>query len=306
MDPAPLDLWITLHGEKANDEVIRDAVRRLRAEDARIRVRVTWEPGDATAFASEAAQMGCPTVVACGGDGTINETLQGLITNRRPSSTALGVVAMGTANDFARACELPVRDPLAALQLIHQHPPQLIDVALANGRPFLNVASGGYGAEITNETPAEIKRMLGGFAYFLTGITHASTIVPQEIAVSAPDFNWKGEVLALTVANGRQAGGGFQVAPQALLDDGLLDVMIIPNVPWGNFLSLVGDLIEDPDSVDMEHVVRLRTPWLEVTAPAGLHVNVDGEPLDDNFFRFEVLPKSLPLHLLPGIDILSR
>jgi len=306
LNKSPAPIRLILHGRLAENEEIRDAVHAVRDQGYTIEVRLTWEKDDAAVFAKEAAEQGYRSVVAAGGDGTVNETLQGLVSAAQPGSCALGVMALGTANDFAVGCGLPVRDPVAALQVVCDHPAHLVDIAEVNERSFLNVASGGYGAEITQETSPEAKSILGGFSYFLTGLTHATSIVPQVVKVRCKDFEWEGEALAVLVANGRQAGGGFQVAPAALINDGLLDLMIVPNVPWGQFMGLIGDLLEDPNTVEMEHVIHRSAASIDIEAPSGLHVNVDGEPLYDTQFHFTVNQQQLPLHIPQGAGVLRR
>src|SRR5690606_1369209 len=140
-----------------------------------------------------------------------------------------------------------------ALQLITSARPRLIDVGTVNDRPFVNVASAGIGAEITAETPAGMKRVLGGAAYSLMGILKAFTMTPQEGRLITPHGTFVGTMIMLGIGNGRLAGGGFRVAPRALLDDGLLDLVIVPDVGIPETGSLVSEMIrldtEDPQQL---------------------------------------------------------
>ncbi len=277
------------------DQQVRSAVLAGRAAGADIDVRVTWESDHASHFACEAASQGYDTVIAGGGDGTLNEVVAGLL--KAPKGCALAVLPLGTANDFATGAGVPTGDVFKAMDVALHTQPQPIDIGSVEGRAFINVASGGVGAEITAVTSEESKRLLGGLAYFITGVASAGTIAPRRVKLHGPDFDWTGDVIALTAANGTQAGGGFQVGPQAKLDDGLLDIMLIPDHPPNLMLSVLQELMEDQQTVKREHVIYRQLPWLEVEVPSGFQVNVDGEPFTGERFRFEILKRRLPFHL---------
>ncbi len=284
---------LILNGQAAADLLLREAVETLRGAGHALDARVIWEPGDAAVFAAEAAEAGVARIVAAGGDGTLNEAINGLFLAGPEPQTAVGILPYGTANDFATACGISPQDPAAMLRFALEAEPVPIDVGRANERFFLNVASGGYPAEVTTETTAEAKQILGGFAYFLTGLTSAATVTARPTRLQAPDFQWEGDILGITVSNGRQAGGGFRVAPSAWLDDGLLDVMVIPHVTWGEFVALASELLRVESRLGSEHILYRQCSWLEIEAPEGLQVNVDGEPLFSTHFRFEALPRRL-------------
>ena len=298
---------IILHGKAAAVDAIRDAVLAHRHAGHTVEVRVTWEAGDTIRMAQEAVRDGVGAIVAGGGDGTLSEVVDGLLLEeegRRPRR-GVGVLPYGTANDFAAACGIPRDDPLAALGLVTGGRPRWIDVGRLGDRAFVNVATAGFGATITNETPEDLKRLLGGAAYLLTGLTRFGAIGAEHGRLAAPDFDWEGSFYGLAVGNGRLAGGGFAVCPDALLNDGLLDVALLPEVPVGDLLRVLGGFLgDDPDAV-RDGVVYLRTPWLEVTAPGGLHVNLDGEPIDGTAFRFEAMPRLLPMFLPPTAPLVG-
>ena len=166
---------IILHGKAAGDARVRTAVCALRKEGHVVEVRVTWEPGDAARLTAEAVadlgggKIGC--IVAGGGDGTINEVFAAAYAAGLPTECCLGVLPLGTANDFAHSVGVPLQDMTAALQLAATAIPRWIDVGLVNGKPFVNLVSGGFGSRVTVETDPELKRRLGGLAYAITGIS---------------------------------------------------------------------------------------------------------------------------------------
>src|SRR5262249_32308571 len=153
------------------------------------------------------------TVVAGGGDGTINEVTQALLTAQAAAHVSLGILPLGTANDFAHSTGIPL-DPVAALQLAADVPAVPIDVGRGGDRRFLTVATGGCGPTIAVETPAEMKRLLGGTAYLLTGLRRFNSVRSSPGRVTAPGFEWSGSFLVLAVGNGRQAGGGHVLCPE--------------------------------------------------------------------------------------------
>jgi YegS/Rv2252/BmrU family lipid kinase len=152
---------IILHGKAAGNASVRTAVRAVRQNSYPVEVRVTWEPGDAARLTAEAvADAGAGKVtciVAGGGDGTINEVFATAYGAGLPVQCSLGILPLGTANDFAHATGVPVQDLTAALQFATGTPPRWIDMGLLNDRPFINLVSGGFGSRVTVETDPELK-----------------------------------------------------------------------------------------------------------------------------------------------------
>ncbi|MEM6296712.1 MAG: lipid kinase YegS, partial [Myxococcota bacterium] len=276
---------IILHGKQAGNEGLRAAVASVRAGDVEVDVRVTWEAGDAARLALEASRDGVERVIAGGGDGTVNEVLAGL--RAAQFDGVMGVLPLGTANDFARSAGIPM-DLDAALRLATSEAPSRIDVGRAGDRVFLNVATGGFGTQITVETDPRLKKAMGGAAYLLTGVTRFSSIQPVYCQLRTPDEVWRGHVLVFAAGNGRQAGGGQVLCPEAMLDDGLLDVTVLEAPPKEALPETVGKLMtRGPDALEAL-TRRWRTPWVEVEADAGMHINLDGEPTHASRHRFEV------------------
>lgn len=296
---------IILHGKEAQNVALRDAVRVLRGQRYHIDVRVTWEEGDARRLAREARQLGVDSLVAAGGDGTLNEVVNGLMSaDPLLEMPALGVIPLGTANDFATACRIPL-SPLEALLLITEVAPVPLDLAKVNDRYFLNMASGGYGAQITASTPIELKRALGSLAYLLTGMSQFTSIAAVEGRIRAPEFDWQGEFMVLGVGNGRQAGGGHELCPQALLDDGLLDLNLLPKTDQQTLSQILQYFMLDDGTILQNQMLHRRVPWLEIEAEQMMNINVDGEPFSARHLRFETIPGKLHCHLPRSAPLLS-
>ena len=297
---------IILHGKEAQNVALRDAVRLLRNHRQKIDVRVTWESGDARRLAREARQLGVDTVVAAGGDGTLNEVVNGLMAaDALLEMPALGVIPLGTANDFASSCRIPL-SPLEALLLITEIAPVPIDLGRVNDRYFLNMATGGFGTQITTSTPDDLKRSLGSLAYLLTGMSKFTSIAAVEGRISAPDFHWQGAFMVLGVGNGRQAGGGHELCPNALLDDGLLDLNILPQSDQQTLTDVLQYFMLDNGSVMHNLMLHRKLAWLEINAEQTMNINIDGEPLSCRHLRFEVVPSAIRLHLPKQTPLLTR
>ncbi len=301
-------LRVILHAKAAMRRGVRMAVERLREEGHDIEVRVTWEPGDAEQFAEDAARdYRFKTVVAAGGDGTINAVVSGLMASGEENLPSLAVLPMGSANDFARACAIPADQPLAALELAVNQPATPVDVGLVNDRYFLNVATGGFGTELTVNTPGELKKVLGGAAYFLTGLSQPSSISARQATIEGPDFSWSGGFLALAVGNGRFAGGGVPMCEHAIINNGKFELSILPEITVDNIPDVLVNLLElgFGSKVVETHMVRAQAHEFTVHSETPLQINLDGEPLQSTRFHFEVLNRAIGLHLPPGTDIVQ-
>lgn len=283
---------LILHGKQALNEDVRAAVLARREQGWELAVRVTWEGGDAQRLVREALDAGYTHLIAGGGDGTLRDVAEAMAQAKTDASLVL--MPLGTANDFARAAGVPL-EPAKALALLDV-PPKAIDLGGAGGQIFLNMATGGFGSQVTANTSEDLKKVLGGAAYLFTGLTRFSELKAAYGELEGPGFHWKGDLLALGIGNGRQAGGGHVLCPGAMVDDGLLDISILP-APQ----EVVGTLLTLMTDGGLDNIfVRARLPWVEIKVADGLYINLDGEPLKGDELRFVALPKALRVHLPVG------
>ena len=294
-------LRIILHGKAAGNAGVRAAVHALRQEGHAVDVRVTWEGGDAarlTAKAVAGAGAGkMDSIVAAGGDGTINEVFAAAYAARLQGECSLGILPLGTANDFAHATGIPLQDMTAALRLAAVAPPQRIDLGLLDGRPFVNLVSGGFGSRVTVETDPELKRRLGGMAYVLTGISRFAELSANRGRFRAEGFSWEGRFVAVAIGNGRQAGGGVPLCPDAMIDDGRLDLMILPELDHAARLEAFSHLLRQGAAGIRAGLVTTQSSWIEYESDDDLNVNLDGEPTTTRRFRVECCEHALPVRL---------
>ena len=288
-----MTLRIILNGKKASIEPLRSAIISAR-EHTPVDVRVTWEGGDVERLIKEASAEGCARILAAGGDGTANEAVNGLMALPEDQRPELALLPLGTANDFATACEIPAEFD-AAIKLAQQGKAISIDCIKANEQYFINVASAGFGAQVTSTTPVALKNFLGGGAYTLTGIIQALNFIPYSGIFRLPDHEEESDIILGAICNGRMAGGGQQLAPKALINDGLLEAIAVRHFPIEALNQVVKEIL-DP-SITGTYVSRYSAPWLEVTSENEIPINLDGEPFRSKNIRFEVIPESINLVL---------
>lgn len=284
-----------LHGARANLPEVRHLVAWVREKGHEVTPMVTWEKGDATRFAREAAENGVTAVVAVGGDGTINEVVNGLV----GTATPLGIIPLGTANDFARQVGIP-DDPDHAMDVVLRAPATTIDVGELNGRAFLNVSTGGIAAETAADASPEVKARLGALAYAVAGLKKLRTLHPRRAWFSGPGFEYRGEYLTFAVGNGRATGGGTLITPRASVCDGLLDVCIIGPMPRSEVAGAYL-MVKRGEHLEHEAVRYAQLPELVVEAQRPLAVNLDGEPMHSRRLHYRARPRALRIHL-PAVE----
>lgn len=295
-----MTIRVLLNGKKAGLEPVRTAIFSAR-ELGNVEVRVTWEGGDIERLVDEAIQEGCSRLVAAGGDGTVNECASAMMRHEKASRPELAVMPLGTANDFATACQLPA-DLSQALRLAHTGTAVDIDCVKANDRYFINVASGGFGAKVTAETPIPLKNFLGGGAYTLSGIAQALSFVPYHGKTTLPGEQSEDEVIVGAICNGRQAGGGQVLGPNAMLNNGMLDTIALRRFPIEALAQVLMELKDN--NLDGEFVRRVRTPWIEWQSDNIMPINLDGEPIAVKQVRFEAVPEAIKLVLPENCPLL--
>ena len=285
-----------IHGTRAEREDVRHLIDWVRAKGHVVEPHVTLETGDATALTAAAARAGVDAVIAIGGDGTLNEVVNGL----DGFDTPLGIIPLGTANDFATQAGIPA-DVDHAMDVILHRKPVCIDTASLNGRRFLNVSTGGVGAEATAETPAEAKETLGPVAYAITGVRKFAGFESYRATFRGPAFAFDGEFMMFAVGVTRASGGGTLVTPNASVTDGLLDVCVVEAMGRAEFARLLlkikrGEHLGEPG------VRYAQLPSVLIESDTSLSVNVDGESTDAQRLDYVARKGDLWVHVmhLPG------
>ena len=285
---------LVLHRKSANRPEVKAAVKATRAAGHKLEVRIPWNKKAKRNIVRELLGAGHRRIIAGGGDGTLNAVANELI-KQDVSDVEMGVLPLGTANDFARGLSLPVNDLNACLIRACKDSSRPIDVGTLNGRCFINVASGGFGAEVTATTPQEIKRQLGGAAYTLAGLVKIWKMQPYSGSLELPGKEpLSGNMLLMAVGNNRFAGGGFEVAPRAKLDDGLLDLMVLTEESLADPAATLAE-IADIGNPANRLVHYWQVPSFVIHSERPLHINLDGEPVEETDLAFAVKPGVLRL-----------
>jgi diacylglycerol kinase (ATP) len=262
-------------------------------------VLFTEREGDGEALAREALEEGAELIVAAGGDGTLNEVLNGLAGDF--GAARLGLIPLGTGNDFARSINVPAELD-AALALLKAGRTQRIDVAKASFqdgcRHFLNMSAGGFSG-VVSEKADEAKDRWGPLAYMRGALDAFPELTAFEVALTLSGAETlRIGTYNIVISNGRFVAAGIPVAPQARLDDGLLDVMIAPATTIPKLALLVPQVLLGRH-LDSDLLLFRKATSIEILSDPPMAFNVDGEILSEEPALFEVLPRALEMIVGP-------
>ena len=265
---------------------------RLRPQFGPIEVFRTSGDGDAAAAADAAVRRGFGTILVAGGDGTLNETLNGVAGAGGLDRVRFGLFPLGTGNDFAAALGIPpgIDGALAVLSAGRE---LRVDVGVVNGRHFLNTSGGGYIAEVSVAVSPQLKTIAGRLAYLIGGAQALFEYEPVRATVRAEP----GEVriglglYTFAVCNSRLIGGGRLIAPDAVIDDGLLDVCLIEAMTAMEFVALARK-VADGDHVSDPRVRYLQASSVTIELDRDTRINTDGEVLSAIHAHYSILPRA--------------
>lgn len=270
--------------EKANDYV-QKIEETLRGKYSQIDIRKTEKEGDAAAFATEACVAVYDAVIAMGGDGTVNEAINGLAEqSHRP---ALGIIPLGTINDFARALNIPL-DPYEAIALLEDQHTAGVDIGKIDEGYFANVLAVGSIAEASYNVTAEQKTKFGSLAYFLEGAKSFISGESIQLKVEYEDGSWEGEAFLLLAALTNSVGGFEALAPDADVNDGKFHAFIFKKMSFPRIATLIPSLLKG-ELKESEEIEYVRTSFLNVSSNKDHVVNIDGEEGQPLPFHAKVL-----------------
>ena len=271
--------------EKAN-EYVQKIEETLKEKYDDIDIRKTEKEGDAAAFATEACVATYDAVIAMGGDGTINETINGLAEQEhRPS---LGIIPLGTINDFARALDIPL-EPYKAISILEGQETRTVDVGKIDKAYFANVLAVGSIAEASYNVTAEQKTRLGSFAYFLEGAKSFLGGESIDLTVEHENGRWEGKSFLLLAALTNSVGGFESLAPDASVNDGKFHAFIVKKLSIPKIAAIIPTLLKG-DLKESEEIEYIRTSFLNVSSSKEHVVNIDGEEGQALPFHAKVLP----------------
>ncbi|MBO8178213.1 MAG: diacylglycerol kinase [Bacillus sp. (in: Bacteria)] len=250
-----------------------EVLQKLEQAGYETSAHATTGAGDATKAAKIAVERRYDIVIAAGGDGTINEVVNGLAEqDYRPK---LGVIPVGTTNDFARALHIP-RDIEAATDIIVKGDTIPVDIGRMNDRYFINIAGGGRLTELTYEVPSKLKTMLGQLAYYLKGIEMLPSIRATEVTIEYDGKLYEGEVMLFLVGLTNSVGGFEKLAPDASINDGLFSLLILKKTNLAEFIRIASSAIRG-EHINDPHVIYTKANHIKVYSKEKVQLNIDGE-----------------------------
>ena len=271
------------HLEQLNDS--------LRTRFGAIEIVLTSGAGDADSAARRAVEDDCDVVFVAGGDGTLNEVLNGIAAMNALPRVTFGVIPFGTGNDVARALGIPLEIDAAIDTLLNARTID-IDLGEVNGRLFANTSSGGFIAETSEATSEHLKNIVGRLAFIVGGAQALIDFDPVSVTASAEPggLAFTKGMYAYAVCNSRLIGGGRLIAPHAVIDDGLLDFCFIEEMRALEFVALLRQVV-DGNHVDDARVHYAQVSALTLEFGRVMKINTDGEVLEAPRCSYRVLPR---------------
>lgn len=229
--------------------------------------------GDATEAAKLAVERRFDLIVVAGGDGTINEVVHGLAEQAyRPQ---LGIIPGGTTNDFARALHIP-RDIKSAIDIVVNGHKMLLDIGKVNEQYFINIAGGGQLTELTYDVPIKLKTMLGQLAYYMKGLEILPSLKPAHARIEYDDGVIEEDIMLFLLSNSNSVGGFEKLVPDAKLNDGYFDLLILKKINLAEFIH-VASLALRGVHLDNDNIIYVKSKKVKVIPSEKMMLNLDGE-----------------------------
>ena len=260
-------------GREAIKKNLPDVLEILENAGYETSAHATTGEGDAIEAAKLAVERRYDLVVAAGGDGTINEVVNGMAEQEyRPK---LGIIPVGTTNDFARALQIP-RDIVAAAEIIAKGDRIPIDIGRMNEKYFINIGGGGSLTELTYDVPSKLKTVLGQLAYYLRGIEMLPSLKATNMSIEYDGKLFEGEAMLFLVGLTNSIGGFEKLSPSSSINDGMFTLLILKKTNLADFiriasLALRGEHINDPK------VIYTKANRIKVHSDEKVLLNLDGE-----------------------------
>jgi YegS/Rv2252/BmrU family lipid kinase len=254
-------------------------------------IEITKYPGHASLISNEYTSKGNYRVYAVGGDGTLNEVLNGMA----GSNSFLGVIPCGSGNDFIKSLYNEKGDDILIKDIINGSV-QNMDLGKIKDRYFLNISSVGIDAEVVNNA-LELKKIpfvSGTFAYIISAVATILTYGAKEVELVIDERKTKINITLLAVANGKYYGGGMKVAPQADLKDGYFDLCLVSKLSRIKMLLLFPKLIKGTHG-EIKEVEFFKGKNITVNAEEEIAVNIDGEMIKSRSVDFKIITGGINL-----------
>lgn len=260
-------------GREAFQKELPNVLQRLEKAGFETSTHATTGEGDATEAAKAAAEKHFHMIVIAGGDGTLNEAIQGI--SEQDFKPTIGYIPTGTTNDFARALSIPQHIE-KAVDIILKGKTMSLDVGKVNNQYFINIAGGGDLTELTYDVPIKLKTVLGRLAYYIKGIELLPSLKPAPVKIEYDGGMIEEDIMLFLIANTNSVGGFEKLAPDAKINDGLFDLIILKKVNLADFIRLA-TLALRGTHLESEDIVYAQTKYVKVTPYQQMQLNIDGE-----------------------------
>jgi diacylglycerol kinase (ATP) len=250
-------------------------------------IKYTTKPHEATIIAKSGIEACYERIVAVGGDGTLNEVVNGIA----GSDVALGIIPAGSGNDFIKSITSSKNIDEIILNSIHGEIRQ-VDLAKCNDRYFINVGSVGFDAEVAARASVTKKLLTGIFAYLAAAISILFTFKGMNIKTEIDGQLIEKRALLIAIANAKYYGGGILPAPKADIEDGFFDICFVEHVPKLRILYLLPKYIKGQHE-NIKEVHFYKSKKVKFISNKEISINVDGEIFMDKQVTFEIIPKSI-------------
>jgi YegS/Rv2252/BmrU family lipid kinase len=261
---------VILNPTAGSPEHIRSWQERIESLAGDCPVRITSDPGEAEALTRHAIEEGFTRIVAAGGDGTVNQVVNGLA----GSDATLGVLPMGSVNVFAMELGLPLNNLQRCWEIIEDTNVRLVDLPSANGKYFVQLAGVGLDAQVVKETSIAFKRSFGPLSYLISAAQIAARQPPKLFIKSENTSLEEGSFVL--VGNGRLYGGPFPFFKYAIIDDALFDVVVFKRLGYLEIVKYLQDVVFSSD-INVPEIEYFQTRELRVTSEQDVPLELDGE-----------------------------
>lgn len=273
-------------GKELFKRMLPDVLIKLEKAGYETSAYATEREGDATLEAERALKQQYDILIVAGGDGTLNEVVNGIA--EQPNRPKLGVIPMGTVNDFGRALHLP-NDIMGALDVIIEGHSTKVDIGKMNSRYFINLAAGGQLTQVSYETPSKLKSIVGSFAYYIKGFEMLPQMKAVDLRIEYDDKVFQGEALLFLLGLTNSMAGFEKLVPDAKLDDGYYTLIIVEKANLAE-LGHIMTLASRGEHTKHPKVIYEKAKSINISSYTEMQLNVDGEyggKLPANFLNLE-------------------
>jgi len=233
------------------------------------------------------------TVVACGGDGSINMVINAIMGNCL--DVKFGIIPSGTANDFSLYLGIP-KNPVLAAEIIADAKTQFMDLGKVNDKYFMNVFAAGYPAEVSNISYGGAKNLLGKMAYYMRGVGELQNFTPITIDITNSERSFREELMFAIVLNGTGAGGFMNLTPGGSASDGLLDFLAVRKCSLADIAPLLIKIARG-DHLNDKNIVHFKDSFIQLQTFGKLSTNVDGEEGPPMSVVIKNIPRAIEMYV---------